>query len=390
MYEVFAVGGYVVGFLVAVVVVCFINWLRQRPARGQKDSSVAKYRVLLAVVISVAIYAVSSSSVLAQSPYPGGVRNPDEWYYCYAMMYNSDDNVTEPWGGMTCEHLLWQQLGGGGYESVLMTGGATVGGIVTSGGGQLANLRSWVMPPQGMKSFTYGCEVQVEACHTGGGSGGVGGSVDSNIGTGFSEDLSHWSVSVTPPTSGPACVRNDLLVVASSRALAYDSFWTVDVPTGWTTSGSTLGFYYEVNLSVTNENRTMDAEYECSIMSWESHPTWLSTNPPWLPDDGDLVIVPPTPAPTGTWDSVPWVPVTDTVNAPGFELGDPQTEVCTVVIPGYTWDWDSVTYGWDEVEICSTEYDLTLSVFGVDVGGYLVTAFLLAGVGVLVSIIKRA
>lgn len=346
--------------------------------------------LLLGVIFAAVFFSLGYGDVSAQSPYPGGVRNPAEWYYCYAHIYNEDDNVSEPFGEMTCEHILWQPLGGGGYTSQNMVGGGTVGGVVTSGGGQLLNLRAWVMPPQGMKSYTYSCNVQIEGCHMGSGSGGVGGSIDSNVGTGFSEDLSHWSVTVTTPTSGPACAQTDLDVVGSFRALAYDSFWTVDVPASWTTSGSTLGSYFEINMSTTNENRVMDGDYSCNILSWESHPAWLSTNPPWLPGPGDLVIPEPTPVPTGTWDIVPWVPISDSVYVPIFELGPGEDGGCEMIIPQQSVEIGGNEYGWYGFEICRTDFALSLSIFNEDVNYWLNVALSLGGLAIVFSILKRA
>lgn len=366
--------------------------VNQRWGQGGRNSgsSSSIYTVLLGIFITIAVYALVPSSAKAQAGYPGGVRDPGLWYYCFAELYNpaSASPVGMEWSPIYCENLLFQESTGGGgiFNSLDMVGAAAVVGTDTTG--EYQRVQGYVVPSQHIRKYTYACDIAVLACHHGG-----SGSFTANAATSwsvsyFNTDATNFTLSSPSPASN-ACASASLDVVASYRASADDNFWLRDPVAGWSVAGyDQAAWKAEVNTS--SDNRSAGAQYSCRITSWESWPAWLATNPEWVPGEGSLV---PSPTPTGTpggWDSAPWDPITDSVNAPEFDLGDPGVEVCTIIIPEYGWTWDSIEYGWEAVEFCSTEYDLTLKFFGVDVGVYLVTTLLLGGVGVLVSIIKRA
>lgn len=130
----------------------------------------------------------------------------------------------------------------------------------------------------------------------------------------------------------------------------------------------------------------------------------------YFPGPPDATPTPGTPQPTATsvftdWVGVPWVPITSTANAPMFNITEPITETCTVVVPGIEIDSteaDGVGSWWawlmgviplpdvdtTPVEFCTAEWGLDLFVFGYDMGGALVTVMALAAAGVMFSILK--
>lgn len=373
------------GLVVGAICVALFRWF----SRSKKSSGVAKYRMLLAVVVSIGIYSLAPGVALAQ--YPDGARDPGNWYFCYASQFNDNEGTftSVPWSeDMLCETLLFKEVAGGGgfIESIDMAASVLAEGSDASHG-RAAKLRGFVIPPRGMKDFNYACTAGATQCHNGG-TGSVSSSVRSAVGSLFSEVTTGWVLNSTAATSG-SCATITTDVVGLMRSSVYDTWWTNDTPVNWNTSGSTVGTYWEISALTISDKRSSGASFRCHVTGWVSNPTWLASNPEWGPGPEDLVPV-ATATPSTTWSVNPWVPITDSVNAPEFELGPPGTEVCTIVIPAYGWTWDSVEYGWDLVEFCSTEYDLTLRIFGIDLGTYLVTFFLLGGVGVLVSIIKRA
>lgn len=348
-------------------------------------SAIAKYRVLLVGIIAIAIYSLSWGEAGAQSsPYPGGVRDPDIWYYCYSSQYDDDNSLSGlPWEALVCEHLMWDAPGGS-YESVLIEGSVAIAAD------EAARVQGYIVPSAGMKEFVWRCDAFESVCvHNTGGS--FSGLAAADFTTSLFGGDTWITVSPSSPPTGQ-CATTVLDVVGEFHSGAFDRWVSPDLMATWESNPGTVAWpFLQAQATNSNANRSGAAGFSCQVIEWSHWPEYLETNPPWVPGPGDLVAGPtPTPGAFPDWEITPWVPITDSISAPDFDLGEPQTEVCTIVIPGYAWTWDAIEYGWDEIEICSTEYDLTLGVFGVDVGGYLVTAFLLAGVGVLVSIIKRA
>lgn len=119
----------------------------------------------------------------------------------------------------------------------------------------------------------------------------------------------------------------------------------------------------------------------------------------WVPENPFATPVPTVePTPTACyigecyeWPAPPsWVPITDSPYIPVIDISDPITVTCTEVLPGYNFDWASEDYSWDSVTVCPEERSISLEMFGMNVGAYIMSAGVLAGVAVLISIIKRA
>lgn len=130
----------------------------------------------------------------------------------------------------------------------------------------------------------------------------------------------------------------------------------------------------------------------------------------YFPEPPDATPVPGTPMPTATsvftdWVGVPWVPITSTANAPMFNITEPISETCTVVVPGIeieSTEADGVGSWWawvigviplpdvdtTPVEFCTAEWGLDLYVFGYDMGTALITVMALGAAGVMFSILK--
>lgn len=92
----------------------------------------------------------------------------------------------------------------------------------------------------------------------------------------------------------------------------------------------------------------------------------------------------PTVTPTTDWSMIPWVPITDPVNAPAFSYTLPITETCYEILPGVE------VLEVEPVNWCLKEWAVGLRYFGIDLALQLSIWMLLAAAGVLVSIWKRA
>lgn len=353
-----------------------------------RGGSILRVIVLGAVAMATVFWA---NMAFAQD-YPVGGRHADDWYYCYSSTYNGTGGThSSTWSTPPeCDQILWtpDAGGGGGASSVLFQGSVSVDD------NEAARIKGWVVPARGIQSFVVSCEAFVTYCNNGIGS--FSANADGGNATGFTHS-GNWNVGVSSVPSGQ-CGSWNLDVVSTRSTSTYDRWWSPDPFPGYTSSGITSYPFYQAEALTSNSNRSGSAGFSCQVTSWTSFTSWLTdpANPTpgsgWTPGPGDLVPSPtpsPTP-PTSTWDINPWLPLTDTVAAPEFDFGDAGPETCYTVVPGYSYDWDSVTYGWDEVEFCTTEQDLTLSIFGVDIGTLLISGFLLGGVAVLVSVIKRA
>lgn len=379
---------------VVVGVAIDVVW-RWRKAIYWGVAGILTYRVLLGVGLAVAVVAVGWQPVVAAT-YPGGTRIPEEWYYCHASKYTAGQGTVSltavNWTDIECEHILWQQPGGvgGGAESVLFQGSVDVVGV--NDAHEAGLLRGWIMPARGIKGYTYSCDMFVTVCNVAG-SGSFAGNAASDINSGWTG--TEGNVLWPSPSSGN-CLTNDLDLVASVSSSTYDNWWSSTLVEGWNVAAANTadgGVDYSADGSTINDGRTVASGYSCQIIGWDDWPAWLATNPPWWPGDGDWVSVPATPTPVvtpGEWSAEPWVPVTSTVNAPNFTLGPPVDGGCNVVVPGYSYTWFSEVYGWGGITICTSDYALSLGMFGLDMN-YLINIWIfLGGLGILVSILKRA
>lgn len=347
----------------------------------------AIWRVLLvAAIVSVGFFVVDSRSVKAQG-YPGGTRDPDEWYYCYSSRYNPEGiSLTGiPWDSMHCEQLLWQESTGGGgiYESLQYVGGVQVEDDQADDG-EIAVVRGWIIPSQGIKRYQYSCSAGASYCNYGNGSYSAG-VIGQDANVWFNAPMGFWSISNAAPSVG-ACATASINVVSDAQALGYDKFYSPDMVTGWTTVSGNDYPFTEAQAATINNNRSGGASYSCSIIAWEHWPEWLVTNPPWVPDIPDSE---PTPSPI-SWVPVPWVPITDTTNAPVFDIGPGVDGGCHMVIPQQSVEIGGNQYGWYGFEICRTDFELGLSLFGEDVDAWLNVVLALGGLGIVFSIIKRS
>lgn len=340
----------------------------------------------MVAAIAIALYAVMiPQSAYAQ--YPGGVRDVDQWYYCYASATDFGTLEQSDWGPMTCEHMLWQSLGGDGGEQTSVLFEGAVAANATPGGNSNV-VRAWIVPPQGIKSYVFKCTATAGGTRT-----GSTGTRNAQV---LTDNAGSWASTADMAINGPALAVGESLgttidVVSDQYAITYDVFYSQAPASSNVGTWSAWGqySYFQAIASVSNANSSTYAGFSCRILSWQSWPAWLATNPEWAPDAGDMVPS-PTPTPGPGWGSLPWDVITDSVNMPEMGITEPISTTCGTVIPGYEWSWSGEEYGWDEIEFCYEERDVNINFMGFDVGGYLLVAMLLGGVGVLASIIKRS
>jgi hypothetical protein len=315
--------------------------------------------------------------------WPGGTRDPAEWYYCHAQQLGS--SYPSDWHDLVCEQILWQEVPGGGevYESVQLWGTMTA---QKTGVDNVANrVRGAVIPPHGMKRVEYACIATATECSTGAGSRS-GGAKFEDGGVPFSTN-NEWSVSV-PSAPDNQCTTNTVDVVHWSTADYDDAFWTEASWIDNWTDGNTWPVtypYFEASAGSNDADKTVEGHFECTIVDWEDWPSWLETNPPWVPGPGDLVVQPtPTPSAGFPITITPLVPVSNTVN---LVIGQPGTPECTTIIPSggisqtvFGYEIDS---GWADYEICAQPTEFQLEFFGIDFSGLLLLAFGAMAVGVV-------
>lgn len=354
--------------------------------------------ITLMVVAAATIF--SANVVFGQTVggYPGGARDLNEWYFCWASRSNPESQISTNavWTDITCDQLLWQEVPGGGgvYESLMMEVG------VGMSGPQWSEVHGMVVPPAGIQKFTYHCiafgygqRTTAASLTYGIGAQGVGGSVSS--------DGTSWLESVTNPEIGSvASFSYD--VVATWRATEYDYWAANDVVSTWSsggTSGTPPGAKYvgwRVYAGAQNSNATAVLTLGCTITDWQSWSQWLEDgNPPWVPPIGcdlfiDCYVVDPYPIEPITWTPKIIPTVVTTVE---FGIGQPITATCYDIIPSTqqsvsTWFGD-YTFGFESVSACVRERSLSLQLDEFDFGSWAVGLFGFMGVGVLWLMLRR-
>lgn len=352
-----------------------------------------------AVWLGVVCFATVFWANVAFAQYPGGGRDPGNFYYCYASQSNPTNGTLTgvSWSPMTCEQLLFQEpagmVGTGDYESVQMVGSVAVGGPPS---GQAAKLRAFVMPPQGLKDFEFACTATTQACHLGG-AGSIGATSLGTVGSSnFTANGTGWSVNAPSPTTNGTCTTGSINVVGHFSATAYDRFWTVDTPGTWTSAGASAGAYWDTQSIVASDTRSAASNFNCRIIGWEMWPAWVGD--PWEPGFDDIVVPSPTPTVgatpsyTSPFPSItPVIPVSNTVE---FDIGEPGEEVCTIIIPGYTYVGTIFGYDidleWLPYELCTQPVSFALQFMGLNIGAYLALAFGVMSLGVVFKLFSRS
>lgn len=337
------------------------------------------YRAIALAIVAVATVAAASLALAQSSTYPDGSRSAAHWYFCYASRTNTTGSAPSGgWSATTCLKLLWAP-----GESYHMVASAT-----SDGTNRYAEVVGWLIPARYVRTVSYHC-LAAETATRFSGTGSAGSTVTADNSVNFTPGTSDWNNGVTVGVGNTAGVAatNSLDVVAHWDAMAADNWWTHDVVAGWTSSGGTDGTGWRVVSNQSSVNFTATGEFECWVIDYSMD----DGHSRWEPGEDDLP--PATPTPTATpdglgWDTTPWEPISDTEKMPTFDIGEPGEEVCYTVIPGYTFTYDSVEYGWDYIEFCTREYEINIGLFGINLGAYLVTFFLLGGVGILWAILR--
>lgn len=340
-----------------------------------------------------------ANTAFAQAIFEGGSRNSDEWYYCHSTYFNDVYNDPVIWNAWECDHLLWQSEPGNPSEYDSVEFGAE---LVLSAGEFAAGAKGYILPPQGIYQWDYACDALTQhsrapdctagQCTSGGfTSGKVVGSVGSTSSqiTSATTNFELLLPGVPDPGQTDYGILNTVGLFRSTSGTT-DYLWSRSEQLAAALNSTTAPLYspyFELQTFVSRlQGRSVGGGYACQVTDW----SMLAGEDFWMPDIGDLVPL-PTPSPGEGWvPGDPWVPITDTEKMPQFEIGEPGEEICTVIIPGYTWEWSSVEYSWEPIEFCTREQEWTISLFGIDIGTYLVTVFVLSSIGVLVSIMKRA
>lgn len=347
------------------------------------------YRVLLlGAVIAIVFSALMPGRALADIP---GGRDPGMWYFCHAQRSSSTSGAfTGDYGPLTCEIVLFQaEAGGGGaYDSVLMEASVVA---VGGGSGSMAQLRGYVLPARGIKSFTYRCTGGSAKTITAAAFGTTAVANAAVQAAWFTTDSSTWTVSAASPVwPGTPSSSATINTVSTFRALTDDKFWTEDPSVSWDgASPSGKGVRFEAAAANSNGNSGTSANFSCQILTWLSWASWLGSNPEWTPGPG-AIVVGPTPTPETIWEAVPWVPITDSVYTPIFNLGPGEDGGCTMLIPEQSIEIGGNQYGWYGFEMCRTDFSLGLSIFNEDVNYWLNVALSVGGLAIVWSIIKRA
>lgn len=254
-----------------------------------------------------------------------------------------------------------------------------------------------LIPPSSTKQITLVCHTFGQAYSIDRGTGGAGASARVSF-------AAHPSPYVTAKKNGSVTLSDNLIQVNFTQGNTFDAVDTMvwrleDAYSSWPAPDiipDEYGDYVNyVGIAIrSSANATGHTDNEAlGITSADCEVTEVqrldgSTYVPTEPVVGPTVTPGIEPSPTTDWNPIPWVPITNSPNSPTFTVGVPGATTCYVILPEFTWDWDSTGYGWEEIELCSQSYDIGLSAFGVDLGDLLLTAFLLMGAGILISILK--
>lgn len=340
--------------------------------------------IVLGAVVMATIFFANVAS--AQTPYPEQTRYPGYWYYCYAGS-SSPTSATHnsTWSGMTCEHLLWSSTGGGAHQSQNVEGSVTVD---CGSPGCAYRVRGYIVPPRGIKTFTWRCVATASRTRTGS-TVSMSGVAASNDGPFHNQDGSQFSAQATPPSypTPPNTTSTTVNVVGTVREETYDKWWTDDIGSLWTDSALSNGFWLSAEAATINSNGTAFSQYSCYVSDWASWPQWLDGHDEWTPDLPDFAAT-PTPVPGAPWPGfgtvTPLLPISNEVD---IVIGEPGEAECTTIIPSggisetvFGYEIDS---GWADYEICAQPTEFTMEYFGVDFGGYILLLVSALSVGVV-------
>lgn len=339
----------------------------------------------LAAGLAIVLYALMPVPVRAQAPsiYQGmymdvftGGYDGDAAYWCFTEGHAATYSGAVYFPKIQCVDVgLELVLDGGDY--VLTSEPAALFGLSfydpsTAGIQEKYTGVLYMIPPRGAKSVTIACVSHGWRSHS--------------TYASFGQQVRRDSFITRTDIDGVVEIPGSFTVKFTRGVRNWD-YWLPNLGTDVadTTLPASSPFRFDVTSSAWfGSNREAEAGIVCQVVGLEVDPDWGDDT--WYP------LPPlPTPVPTGhEWEVTPWVPVTDTTNMPDIGISEPLTTTCGVIIPEYSWGWYSSTYGWSEVELCYEEREIGIQFLGFNIGGYLLVTFLLAGVGVLVSIIKRA
>lgn len=318
---------------------------------------------------------------LATDGFPGGVRDPEVWYFCVSSRHDTDgmDYVGDVWTALECVDLLWQlDPGGVTYSSLLFEQSVTVVGFPAES--EAANIKTYIAPSQGVKSYDFSCTGFAEVCRVNsGGSKSVFVYVDDAVWFGGATYAA--GAPMTPAAVGE-CAATNVDWAGSRSTTFYDKFWSVPI-----VAGTDLYPNFEADARTLDDSISGSAGLSCQITGWVEWAEWLETHPPWLP------YIPPAagfdilPVPIST------IPIPHPPTTIEFGISDPITdEVCYTLIPStereVAW-WSGVyTVGFDAVEVCNVERSVSLVVDEFDFGGIATTLATLLGAGALWALLR--
>jgi hypothetical protein len=324
-------------------------------------------RVSVFCGVFVVALVASATSAVADTIWPPGGQDTDEFYWCHASIYDSDNTTFagEVWSDIECEQLTWQSDGQGGYVSVSMDYWVDVSGTPTTG--EAAIVWAVVVPATGIESYTFACEGVASVCHLGGSAGFVA-SMEVDDGGVYFGGADYIAGAPAPPADACASVAVDWVGEEHEQlAGAWQSRpWPVgqgDYP------------FFRVDGRTGDSDRAVDIFFQCQITGWEDEIGWFPVIPTPVPTPGFAIL----PFPIGT------VPIGRPPTTISFGISDPVTGTCYTLVPSTEQEvvyWGGVyTVGFEAVEICAAERSFDLVVDEFDFGAFLLVLIGLSGVG---------